>query len=60
MGKITIKQLHIGRQVTSLLCESVVIMLCHVLAYSGTSGKPFFFKYDNAVFNCEQEEESII
>ena len=34
-------------------------MLCCISAYSVTSGS-FFLNYENAVFNGEQEKESII
>ena len=48
-----------GRQVTSLLCLSDVIMLCRISAYSGTliESRRLFLKTLNAVFNSEQEKE---
>ena len=42
---------------TSLLCSSDVIILCHISAYLGTSRS--LFKHENAVFNGGQEKESI-
>ena len=48
----------IGRQVTSLLCLSDIIVLCHIPTYSGTSGR--LFEYENVVINSEQEKKSII
>ena len=47
-----------ARRKTSLLCLSDVIVLCRISAYSGTARN--FLKYENAVFNGEQEKESII
>ena len=42
----------------SLLCQSDVVMFCHISAYSRTSASLFW--NTNAVFNGEQEKESII
>ena len=41
VGKIKIEQLHLGRQVTSLLCQSDVRVICRILTYSKTSGSLF-------------------
>ena len=46
-----------GRQLTSLLCLSDVIMCNCILAYLGTYGSFLILKYKNSV---EQERESII
>ena len=43
-----------GRQVTSLLCLSDAITSCRLQVLLGA-----FFKYENAVINGEQDDESI-
>ena len=40
---------HIKRQVTSSSRLNDIIMLCHVSAYSETSGNIFVLEYENAV-----------
>ena len=46
LGRIKIKQPHVGRQVTLLLCQSVVKMLCRISARPETSGRLFFKNTD--------------
>ena len=53
-GEIKVKQSHVEKQVTSLLCLSDVIMLRCISAYSGTSGVPLLY-YKDAVFDGRQE-----
>ena len=58
MGRIKIKQQSVDRHVMSLLC----LVMSHVMSYLSifmSFWKPFL-KYKNAVFNDEQEKESII
>ena len=45
------------RQVTSLLFQSDVIISCRISAYSGTYRN--LFKHEHAVFNGEQEKETV-
>ena len=59
MAKIKIEQLHIERQMMSMLHYSYIIKLYvsseHIQELVGA-----FFQYENAVFNGKQEKESII
>ena len=52
MGTIKTKKRMSGDSEVIAILRSVII-LCHILAYSGTSLS--VFKYKNAVFNGEQE-----
>ena len=47
----------VGSQVTSLLCQSDIIMSCHILVLSGISGT---FLNENAKLNFEQGKGSVI
>ena len=52
MGKIKIEQPHVERR------DIIIIMLCHISAYSGTSGSHLLIQ--KRIFNGEQEKECLL